>query len=275
MKKFEHALIDLLLSVTLGVASMCVSAQSANSGIESELVAVPAQQGFVVDTTGQISAAQRDALVSELRQLNANSGAQVFVLIVDHTDPEPIESYAQRVFTTWKPGRKGVDDGALLVIALNNKTKRLRLHTGYGLEGSVPDVAAKRLLAEQVRPALESQGAYAAATAAVVGLRDLVAKDGTRQTSDSATKHRSNKDAELKLVGASFAQLVPLIFAIVAFGRPRSRIVAAVVCALACLMVAASYWLLRGDDPITPLAAFFWLAIPLWLFVALLAASRK
>ena len=216
-------------------------AQTATHTEPSDLAVLPAQHGYVVDTTGRLSAAERDSLISELKQLNASSGAQVFVLIVDHTDPEPIESYAQRVFTTWKPGRKGVDDGALLLIALNNKTKRLRLHTGYGLEGSVPDVSAKRLLANEVRPALESHGAYAAAMAGVVGVRDLLAKDATRQNSVTAVDARPDKNAEIKLVGVVFAQLAPLILVIIALGRPRSRPLAAFVSALACVMVAAIY----------------------------------
>jgi uncharacterized protein len=222
-----------------------------------------------------ISAAERDSLTSELKQLNASSGAQVFVLIVDRTDPEPIESYAQRVFTTWKPGRKGVDDGALLLMAPNNKTKRLRLHTGYGLEGSVPDVSAKRLLANEVRPALESHGAYAAAMAGVVGVRDLLAKDPSRQNSGTAVHAQPDKNAEIKLVGVVFAQVAPLILVILALGRPRSRPLAAFVSALACVMVAAIYWLLRGDDGLSSLAAFFWLAIPVWLLLAFAGRTPK
>lgn len=250
-------------------------AQTATHTEPSDLAVVPAQQGYVVDTTGRLSAAERDSLISELKQLNASSGAQVFVLVVDHTDPEPIESYAQRVFTTWKPGRKGVDDGALLLIALNNKTKRLRLHTGYGLEGSVPDVSAKRLLANEVRPALESRGAYAAAMAGVVGVRDLLAKDATRQNSGTAVDAQPDKNAEIKLVGVVFAQLAPLILVIIGLGRPRTRPLAAFVSALACVMVAAIYWLLRGDDGLSSLAAFFWLAIPVWLLLAFAGRTPK
>ena len=122
---------------------------------------VPAAAGYVVDTTGSVSTADRERLVGLARQINQSTGAQLFTVIVDHTDPEPIENFAQRVFTTWKPGRKGADDGLVLVLAPNNKQRKTRLQVGYGLEGAIPDATARRILGEQVRPALDQGGATA------------------------------------------------------------------------------------------------------------------
>ncbi|WP_395707273.1 TPM domain-containing protein [Casimicrobium huifangae] len=68
---------------------------------------VPAAAGYVVDTTGSVSTADRERLVGLARQINQSTGAQLFTVIVDHTDPEPIENFAQRVFTTWKARSQG------------------------------------------------------------------------------------------------------------------------------------------------------------------------
>ena len=82
------------------------------------------------------------------------------MLIVPSTHPETIEQYAIRVAEAWKLGRKGVDDGVLLVIAKQDRT--LRIEVGYGLEGVLPDAVAKRIVDETIVPMLK-QGSFAAA----------------------------------------------------------------------------------------------------------------
>ena len=79
------------------------------------------------------------------------------MLIVPTTQPEDIEQFGIRVAEAWKLGRKGVDDGAILIIAKNDR--RLRIEVGYGLEGALPDITAKRIIAETITPHLK-QGDY-------------------------------------------------------------------------------------------------------------------
>ena len=194
---------------------------------------VPAAHGFVVDTTGTLSPVERDDLIEQARFTERVTGAQLFTLIVERTDPEPIEAFAQRVFITWKPGRKGADDGLLLVLALKNDTRKTRLHVGYGLEGAIPDVAARRLLADKVRPLLDSRGAYLAATAAAEGVRELLpeqrsasgksARVGATADVSSSTDRDHLQRRTFLLLGSAFLQLVPLLFALLLLQRPRSR----------------------------------------------------
>jgi uncharacterized protein len=114
------------------------------------LVAVPPLSGRVVDQTGTLTAGDIASLTQALKDLETRKGSQVAVLIVPTTDGEAIEQYALRVAEAWKIGRKKIDDGALLVIAKNDR--RLRIEVGYGLEGALTDATTKRIIDEDITP---------------------------------------------------------------------------------------------------------------------------
>lgn len=114
------------------------------------LVAVPQLTGRVVDQTGTLSSGDIAALTQTLADLERRKGSQIAVLIVPTTDSEAIEQFSLRVAEAWKIGRKKVDDGALLVVAKNDR--RLRIEVGYGLEGVLTDVTTKRIIDEVITP---------------------------------------------------------------------------------------------------------------------------
>jgi len=120
------------------------------AGTALALVAVPPLSGRVVDQTGTLTAADVASLTQTLRDLETRKGSQVAVLIVPTTDGEAIEQYSLRVAEAWKIGRKKIDDGALLVIAKNDR--RLRIEVGYGLEGALTDATTKRIIDEDITP---------------------------------------------------------------------------------------------------------------------------
>jgi uncharacterized protein len=113
-------------------------------------VAVPPLVGRVVDQTGTLSTNDVSALNQTIRAFEARKGSQVAVLIVPTTDGEAIEQFSLRVAEAWKVGRKKIDDGALLVIAKNDR--HLRIEVGYGLEGALTDVTSKRIIDEDITP---------------------------------------------------------------------------------------------------------------------------
>jgi uncharacterized protein len=113
-------------------------------------VAVPPLQNYVTDLTGTLNPNQRESLEQTLRAFTAQKGSQLAVLLVPSTAPETIEQYAIRVAENWKLGRKGVDDGVLLLIATEDRT--LRIEVGYGLEGVIPDAIANRIINEVIVP---------------------------------------------------------------------------------------------------------------------------
>jgi uncharacterized protein len=115
------------------------------------LVEVPPLRSPVTDLTGTLTPDQTASLEAKLRAFEAGKGSQVAVLIVPSTQPESIEQYALRVAEAWKLGREGVDDGALLLVALGDR--RVRIEVGYGLEGALPDAIANRIIDEDIVPA--------------------------------------------------------------------------------------------------------------------------
>jgi uncharacterized protein len=113
-------------------------------------VAVPPLTGRVIDLTGTLSGGAVNRIESELANFEAKKGSQIAVLIVPSTQPEDIEQYGIRVAEQWKLGRKGVDDGAILLVAKNDR--RVRIEVGYGLEGALSDAISNRIIDETISP---------------------------------------------------------------------------------------------------------------------------
>jgi uncharacterized protein len=111
---------------------------------------IPPLTGRVVDINATLTAEQRLELEASLEAFEKRKGSQIAVLITGTSFPEPIESFSLRVAEAWKIGRKGVDDGIVVVVARSDQA--MRIEVGYGLEGTVPDAIAKRLIEEEFIP---------------------------------------------------------------------------------------------------------------------------
>lgn len=116
---------------------------------------VKAPTAHVTDQTGSLTSEQKAALEQALAALEARKGSQLAVLIVATTAPEPLEQYALRVAEQWKLGRAKVDDGALLVVAKDERA--VRIEVGYGLEGALSDATCARIINEVIVPRLRQQ----------------------------------------------------------------------------------------------------------------------
>lgn len=135
-------------------------------------LAVPPLEARITDLTGTLTAQQRTQLDEKLRSLENRKGSQIAILLIPSTEPETIEQYALRVAETWKLGRKGIDDGLLILAALQDRS--LRLEVGYGLEGVVPDAIAKRIISEIMTPYFRQGDYFGGLTAAVDQLSRLI-----------------------------------------------------------------------------------------------------
>lgn len=129
-------------------------------------VAVPRLEARVTDRTGTLDAASRQRLESLLEAVERDRGAQIAVLLLPTTQPETIEQFGIRLAEAWKIGHKGTDNGVIIIVAKNDR--KMRIEVGYGLEGSIPDAIAKRIVAERMAPRFK-QGDFAG------GLIDAVA----------------------------------------------------------------------------------------------------
>ena len=129
---------------SLAVLSCCLSS------LVAQEIEIPPLQRRVTDLTATLSAAQVEQIEARLKALEDSKGSQIAVLLVPTTQPETIEQYSIRVAEAWKLGRKGVDDGVLFLVAIQDRA--MRIEVGYGLEGSLTDALTKRIIAEVITP---------------------------------------------------------------------------------------------------------------------------
>lgn len=134
--------------------------------------AVPQLARHVTDLTGTLTAAQVDQLDGQLVALEKAKGAQLVVLMVSSTDDQPIEEYSLAVAEANKIGRKGTDDGVLLLIAKNDR--HVRIEVGYGLEGAIPDAANARIIREYIAPKFRTGDYFGGISDAVGALTQLI-----------------------------------------------------------------------------------------------------
>ena len=177
-----------LLSFTLGWAF-----------IAAAQVPVPPLTGRVTDQTTSFTAEQKATLEQTLQAFEARKGSQLAVLIVPTTAPETIEQYAVRVAERWKLGRKKVDDGAILVVAKNDRA--VRIEVGYGLEGALNDAISKRIISESITPRFTQGDFYGGVTAGIDQIIRVVDGESLPQRSEKPNDGVT-----------SIQQLIPVIF---------------------------------------------------------------
>jgi uncharacterized protein len=189
-------------------------------------VAVPQLTGRVVDQTGTLSSSDIAALSQKLRDFEARKGSQIAVLIVPTTQPETIEQFSIRVAEAWKIGRKKVDDGAILVVAKNDR--HLRIEVGYGLEGALTDVTSRRIIDEDVTPKFRS-GDFAAGIEAGVDRMIRVIDGEPLPAPSRSVSFGSWHDIEPLFYFVLFGPLVVGGFLRAMFGRLLGSVVAGAI----------------------------------------------
>jgi uncharacterized protein len=180
--------LRILLSCTLALWLSMAGAQAPVKGF----VPVPPLSAHVIDQAGMLNLQQRSNLDNVLKEYEARSGSQIAILLISSTAPEAIEQYSIRVADAWKLGRKGVDDGVILVVAKDNDKalRRLRIEAGRGIQGTVTDAQSKRILQDVIAPYFRQNDYYGGLAAAITALTTLMdqehlpAPDGKQAAQD-------------------------------------------------------------------------------------------
>jgi uncharacterized protein len=188
----------------LAIVSVVALAQPWQTGTDGLLPIPPVAR--VTDLTQTLSTAEIASLDAKLADWEARTANQLVVLMVPTTQPEPIESYALRVAEKWKIGRKGQDNGAVFLIAKNDR--KMRIEVGYGLEGVLTDVTSRRIIAEDVAPGFRD-GHFAAGINA--GVDRIIAVVGEGKPLPAAKVENTRKRAG----GFSPDTLIFLLFIVV------------------------------------------------------------
>ena len=168
------ALLLLLLAALCGL----VRAQ--------DVLPVPALEGRVVDRSGTLDTAQRQAMEQHLANMERELGTQIVVLLVPTTAPEDIAAFAQRVGDQWKIGRRNVGDGVLIVVAKDDR--RIRIEVAKALEGAVPDLAARQIITETITPAFKRNDYAGGLNAAIDRLGARIKPEGLPAPSSTASR---------------------------------------------------------------------------------------
>jgi uncharacterized protein len=198
-------------------------------------VAVPPLTQRVTDLTGTLDAQQIQTLESRLAAFEAGKGAQLAVLIVPTTQPETIEQFGIRVVDAWKLGRKGVDDGALLLIAKDDHA--LRIEVGYGLEGALNDATANRIIDEVIVPRFKAGDFYSGIDAGLAAMMRVVSGEPLPPPRRAAASGKYNIESLLFIAFALVVGVGGMLRALL--GRfPAALLMGGALAALAWFTVA-------------------------------------
>ena len=187
-----------LLACLLAVSGLLFAVQTHAQTLQ----AIPPLTSLVVDQANILDANQKAALTQKLLAFEQSKGSQIAILTVPTTAPEDIFSYAQRAAETYKLGRQGVGDGVLIVVASNDR--KVWIYVMRHLEGAIPDLAAKRVIAETITPAFKQEQYAQGLDAGINQLMGLI--DGEALPPPKANTQNDSADAGfmdlLILIGA-------------------------------------------------------------------------
>lgn len=180
---------------------------------------VPVLSQQVMDQTGTLSPAQRDALTSKLEQFERETGSQLVILIVASSQPEDIAAYAQRVGDAWKIGRKDVGDGLLIVVAKDDR--KVRIEVAKALEGAVPDLAARLIIQSAITPAFKAGDYAGGLNQAVDQLQARIRGEALPAPSAQGSQTGAGQGLGFESLAALFFIGVPVLGAVLTgtFGR--------------------------------------------------------
>ena len=191
--RLAWAMLLLVLAVLAGPA------RAADDGF----VAVPPLTQRVTDLTGTLTPQQRTALENVLAEYETQRGSQIFVLMLPTTAPETIDAYSIRVADAWKAGRKGIDDGVIVLIAKDNPSdlRKMRLEVGRGVQGELTDAMSKRILQDVMAPHFRQGDFYGGLAAGVSAIQATIDKEGL-----------AAPDAKRKAAHSAWSDFLPVLF---------------------------------------------------------------
>ncbi len=179
--------------------------------------AIPAYEGYVTDVAHVLSDDRRAQLEGFLDQLEKKTGAQFAVLTVPNCAPEDPAAYKVRVFQSWGIGRKGENDGLLLLVAMEERA--IRFETGYGLEGVLPDGWQSRMTRQRMIPLFREGNPEEGITAGVLASAQRIAADKgvTLEWNGKELRYASARQGKIPpiVVALLIVLIILIVFAVV------------------------------------------------------------
>jgi uncharacterized protein len=201
---------------------------------------IPTLNQPVVDQANVLSAAEKQNLDQQIRNIYRQGKAQIGIIIVPTTGQEGIFDFAMRVAEQWKLGSAKQDNGLLIAVAINDH--KIHIATGYGLEGVLPDIIVSRIIRNQISPAFK-QGQYAQGLQAAVGeierilnLDPEIARQAANELKERQNQAIQAQEAKDRTLSTAMIILVVGIFASFIIGNRLSAAVAGVTATAAGLI---------------------------------------
>ena len=254
----------------VALVASAVAAQPWEAGTDG-LLPIPPLTAHVTDLTQTLSAAEKQALEAKLTDWEARTTNQLAVLLVPTTQPEPIEAYAIRVAEKWQIGRKGKDNGALFLVAKNDK--KMRIEVGYGFEGTLTDATSRRIIAETVAPMFRD-GKFAAGIDAGADRIITTVAEGRplppREASNVNIKPSGSRHFDFGTMLLILFIVVPLVGTVLRsiFGRLLGSTVGAGI-------VGAAAWFVAGSLVIAGIAGVVGFIVMIFAGAASTMAGRR
>src|SRR6266516_1804051 len=201
-------------------------------------VAVPPLKARVTDLTGTLTPPQIQTLEARLRDFERGKGSQIAVLMLPSTQPETIEEYSIRVADAWKIGRARVDDGVILVVARDDR--KLRVEVGRGLEGTIPDAVAKRVVSDVITPHFRTGDFYGGVAAGTDAVMKLIEGEGLPAPKSGVIVNGVHRPIAFQTI---FLLFIALVATDAIFRRLFGRVVGA---GISGGIVGAIVWLVAG-----------------------------
>jgi uncharacterized protein len=186
-------------------------------GVDAAEVMPPAPKEYVLDEAGVLSTQARSSLNQQLADFERAASSQVVVAVFRKMQTDSsLEDYTQRMFENWKVGRKGKNNGAVLFVFVEDR--RIRIQTGYGLEGALPDALAKQIIESELVPRFRAgnyEAGIVAGTQAILGAIRGEYKGTGRTVNDAGRRGKSS--------WLTFIIIAVVIFIVIVGNRSRPR----------------------------------------------------
>ena len=167
----------------------------------------PKPQGYVSDFAGVMDPASRDSIEALAGELDTKTGVQLAVVTLSDLGGDEIDPVAVDLYKAWGIGKKGKDEGALILLA--QKERRVRIEVGYGLEGILPDGLCGSIIRHVMAPELAQGKAGAGLLHGAAAVAGVVAKDrGVTITGAQPLPSEDGEDGSLSPRGIFFIALL-------------------------------------------------------------------
>ncbi|MDH3455190.1 MAG: TPM domain-containing protein [Desulfuromonadales bacterium] len=150
---------------------------------------VPKLNGYVNDLADVISPGTELKVERFLRGFESSDSTQLVILTIESLEGEPLEEYSLKVAENWKIGQKGKDNGALLLIA--KQDRQMRIEVGYGLEGRLTDLLAGRIIDNEIKPRFQAGDFDGGVIAGVTAMAEAVRGEYQGSGSTGRNKKRN------------------------------------------------------------------------------------